>query len=65
MKTTDKPSDLINQAITNSVDVNSTDKRVNDLSAKLREQLWESMKLASQIEILNSINNEKHIKETY
>lgn len=60
MKTDQLPTDLINQAITNSFDTNCVDERINKLSVQLREQLWESMKLASQIEILKSMKDDNH-----
>lgn len=60
MKTTDKPSELINQAITNSFDMECVDERINKLSVQLREHLWESMKVASKIEILKSMKDDNH-----
>lgn len=48
MKTTDKPSDLINQAITNLMGEKDAEL--------LREKLWSCMKLATTLEIKKELN---------
>jgi len=60
IKKTQLPTDLIHKAILNSVDNQCDDERINKLSNKLRKQLWESMKIASQIEILKSMKDDNH-----
>lgn len=58
MKTEEKPSDLINQAITNSIDLDCENDQINELSGILKDKLWEAMKLASRIEILKNLKND-------